>query len=200
MSQNDLSWSSYYAVMRSNPPRPYLIRTLEMLEERSIVPGFALDLGSGAGQDTHEMLRRGWRVLAIDKEEEGLNILRSVVPPELSDRLQTQIMTFEQLALPPADLINASYSLPFCQPDYFDAMWQTITVAVRSGGWFSGNFFGVRDQWADTPTVTFHTEEKARGLFVDFDIEVFDEFEGIAPTACRGDKHWHTFTVIARKR
>jgi trans-aconitate methyltransferase len=36
---------------------------------------FAVDLGCGAGRDTAELLRRGWRVLAIDAEAEAIRRL-----------------------------------------------------------------------------------------------------------------------------
>ncbi|MFH7029096.1 MAG: class I SAM-dependent methyltransferase [Heteroscytonema crispum UTEX LB 1556] len=80
---------------------------------------FAIDLGCGEGRDTVELLRRGWRVLAIDGEVEAIN--RLLNRPSINrEFLETRVTRFENLILPDAvDLINASFSLPFCPPEFF---------------------------------------------------------------------------------
>ena len=43
--------------------------------DRFAAPGLAVDLGAGTGRDTAELLRRGWRVIAIDREPEAIDRL-----------------------------------------------------------------------------------------------------------------------------
>jgi tellurite methyltransferase len=55
-------FAAYYDGVKGRPPRPTLSRAADAFAG----PGFAVDLGCGDGRDTIELLRRGWRVLAID--------------------------------------------------------------------------------------------------------------------------------------
>ena len=47
--------------------------------------------------------------------------------------------------------------------------------------------------------MSFHTEDQVRALFDGFEIESFHEQEEDGSSAS-GPKHWHRFTVIARKK
>jgi hypothetical protein len=47
--------------------------------------------------------------------------------------------------------------------------------------------------------MTFNTEEQVRRIIEDFEIEHFHEIDEDG-TAVSGPKHWHIFTVIARKK
>ena len=105
---------------------------------------------------------------------------------------------FEVVILPPADLIHASYSIPFCHPDHFLAFWEQISNALNPGGRFAGQFFGVHDSWADSKDMTFHTEAQVRSMIAAFECEYFHE-EDADGQAASGPKHWHVFTVIVRK-
>ena len=70
-------WPSYYDAAKDNPPRPTLLMALDAW---SGSPGFALDLGCGAGRDTLTLLARGWRVHAIDVEQDAFARLERSVP------------------------------------------------------------------------------------------------------------------------
>lgn len=63
----------------------------------------------------------------------------------------------------------------------------------------SCQFFGVRDSWAAQLDMTFHTEHQVRGMLENFEIEQLHEMDEDGK-AVSGPKHWHVFTVIARKR
>ncbi|MEC4815643.1 MAG: methyltransferase domain-containing protein [Scytonema sp. PMC 1069.18] len=64
------------------------------MEETSLAPSrFAVDLGCGDGRDTVELLRQGWRVLAIDGEAEA--IARLLNRPNINRQLlETHIVRF----------------------------------------------------------------------------------------------------------
>jgi hypothetical protein len=94
--------------------------------------------------------------------------------------------------------VNASYSLPFCPPEFFDPFWGRIVSSIRSGGRFSGHFFGIHDEWARTTRLTFHTAKQVKVLLRDLKVEYFLEKEWKGRTASQR-KYWHVFSVVARK-
>jgi SAM-dependent methyltransferase len=192
-------WTRYYDATRDEP-RETLLFALEKFEaeDRS---GLAVDLGCGTGRDTAELLRRGWSVLAIDGEEEAIaRLRRRAFTDDQRVRLGTQIAPFDDAVWPPADLINASWSLPFCPPDRFEQLWEKLSSSLRAGGRFSGQLFGDRDEWASNPDLTFLTRAQAEALLEAFDAERFDEVEEDSTTAVGDPKHWHVYHVVARKR
>ena len=161
-----------------------------------------MDLGCGTGRDTLELLRRGWRVLAVDATIEAIE--RLLVGRNLSeaerDRLETRVSRFETAEWPSADLVNSSFALPFCPPADFPAVWERIEASLHGGGRFSGHLFGDRDGWSNEEDLTFHTRPQAETLFSQFELELFDEVEEDGKTAVGKAKHWHLFHVVARRR
>ena len=187
------TWARYYDAA-GDDPRDTLLSAVEGFAE----PGLAVDLGCGTGRDTVELLRRGWEVVAIDSEEEAIRRLRATTGDD--ERLQTQVARYEEASWPACDLVNASWSLPFCPPQHFGAVWAQITSALRPGGRFCGQLFGERDAWAVEDDMTFHTRADAKALLRAFELERFDEVEEDSTTALGEPKHWHFFNVVARKR
>ena len=198
MKQN---WVTYYQAVEGRPPHETLLKALSIFDTEPLLyrPRFAVDLGCGDGRDTVELLRRGWRVLAIDREQNAFD--RLLDRPIQRDLLQTQLMGFETLTLPQSiDLINASFCLPFCQPADFAHLWETIVTSLNPGGYFCGQLFGDRDSWTVYPDRTHHTREQIQVLLKSFEIEWFDEEEHPGVTALGKEKHWHIFHIVARKR
>lgn len=200
-STDNSQWTEYYQAREGRPPRDTLIRALDLFEgdQGNDTLGFAIDLGCGSGIDSLEMLRRGWRVLAIDQEPESIAKIRPSVPRGMERGLQTRLDSFESITLPGADLINASYSLPFCNPKFFNRLWGQIVSSLRPEGLFAGHFFGERDGWASNPIRTFHSYTQLLGLLDGFEIEYLFEEDRDGHTALGKDKHWHIFSVVARR-
>ncbi len=195
-------WSAYYNAVDGRPPRDTLLVALERFEaEQSATQSrFAVDLGCGEGRDTVELLKRGWRVLAIDGEKEAIARLLSRSGIH-SERLETQVIRFEETSLPKqVDLVNASFSLPFCPPEHFPSLWENIVSSLRSGGRFCGQLFGDRDSWAIYTSMNHHTREQVEVLLRPFEVEVFEEEDHPGKTALGEEKHWHIFQLVARKR
>jgi SAM-dependent methyltransferase len=184
------TWSDYYEANEGRAPRDQLLDVLARFAE----PGMAIDLGCGSGIDTLGMLDRGWDVLAIDAEVEAIERLRR----RAGDRpaLETRRSPMEDIELPSADLVWASYSLFFCDPARFPDVWTRIRTAVRPGGRFAGELLGERDTWASRDDGTSMTRSQAEALFEDWTVERFEEEENDGE-ACSGPKHWHLFHVIA---
>jgi SAM-dependent methyltransferase len=195
------NWAAYYDWQKGRDPRPLFLNALARF---NVHTGdgrdrLAIDLGCGDGAETLALLEGGWRVLAIDREQTAVTLLQSKVSPRHQPRLETRVASFaDNLDLPPADFIYAGYSLPFCPPSAFDDLWRTIMAALRPGGRFAGQLFGVRDSWAKNPNLTFHTAVQVeqllnRDLIVEFLREREEDGEAI-----EGAKHWHQFHIIAR--
>jgi membrane dipeptidase len=185
-------WGRYFAAA-GDDPRPTLVDAAG----RFAAPGFAVDLGCGTGRDTAELLRRGWRVLAIDRQPEALELLHALAGPD-SPLLATAQAAFEEAEWPECDLVNASFALPFCRADAFPALWRRIVEGLRPGGRFAGQLFGVHDDWAGSG-VLVHTREELAGLLAPFEVERLEEFDQEGGTAVGTRKHWHIYHVVARR-
>jgi len=189
----DATWSDYYAANDGREPRRALLDVLASYEG----PGRAVDLGSGSGIDTLAMLRRGWRVLAIDAEQEAIDRLEARIPAGMTGLLETRVSRMEDADLPASDVLHASFSLFFCDPARFPDVWRRIAASLAGGGRFVGELLGDRDTWAPEDDISAFTHEEARALFDGWTIERF-EVEDDDGEACSGPKHWHVFHVTAR--
>jgi SAM-dependent methyltransferase len=194
------SWRGYYEKTAKGIAWDTLHEVLS-LESKSSEPKerFAIDLGCGAGRDTLALLRRGWKVLAIDNQPTAIQCIRSNVPAKYRPQLRTRVASFERTSLPKCDLVNASYSLPFCSPEHFGPLWRKIVLSIRPGGRFSGHFFGLNDEWASLLDMTFHSRREVKSLLRNFKIESFHEKEWEGKTSSGRRKHWHVFSVVVRK-
>ena len=186
------TWADYYRENEGREPRALLLEVLDSFE----LPGEAVDLGCGAGIDTLAMLERGWQVFATDAEDEAIQRTRGRVPPELQLRLQTLVTPMEDVELPAANLVWASFSLFFCDPARFADVWSRIGGALVGGGRFAGQLLGDRDTWAPDEDICAFSEADARALFEGWTLERFEEEENDG-SSCDGPKHWHVFHVVA---
>jgi hypothetical protein len=190
-------WESYHRSTRGRAPRPSFERVLPILGTE---PGRrAIELGFGDGTEVRALLGLGWRVLAVDAERSaGENLRADLTPGDLA-RLEVVIGPLEDVSLPRADLVFASYSLPFCPPDRFDALWARVTAALEPGGIFAGELFGERDSWSGDPSMTFVSRARLDELLSGFTVLHLDE-EDAPGDSFMGPKHWHVFHVIAVHR
>ncbi len=195
-------WPGYFEAVAGKPARETLLLALDRFDREPSMhgPRLAVDLGCGEGRDTAELLRRGWRVLAIDGHPDAFRRLLERADLPHRDRLGTALAPFEGFTVPTCDLVNASFSLPFCPPEAFGALWESIVAAIGPGGRFSGQLFGDRDTWASFPDRSHQTREHALALLDPFELERFDEDEKPGADAFGTPKHWHVFHVVARKR
>lgn len=193
-------WSDYYKAVTNRPPRETLLTALTNFEgENTTTTGTSIDLGCGSGRDTVELLRRGWKVIAIDAQEEAFERLKNYCGSVTL--LETRISRFENIDLPSGvDLINASFSLPFCEPQSFPQLWNKIFSSLISGGRFCGQLFGDRDSWAGDSKMNFHTLSDINLLLKDFAVELLKEVDHPGRTALGDEKHWHIFHIVARKK
>jgi SAM-dependent methyltransferase len=196
-------WVKYYTATEGRPPRPTLLAALDGFAAEGIC-GIAADLGCGDGRDAIELLRRGWRVIAIDSEPTALERLRVRKDLPQGAQLDLRGEKYEEANWGEVALVNSSFALPFCPPAAFPALWRKIESSIVSGGRFAGQLCGPRDSWAtrgiDNRPISFHDEAATRALFANYAVEIFDVEETDSVTPRGETKHWHLFHVVARKR
>lgn len=200
-----ISWDSHYQNFdkKNHPPASTLQDALNIYSKFFIQAEHkvAVDLGCGNGIDTFALLNDNWNVIAIDKENEALLRIKELTPNVCDEKLELRLDTFENInKLPTCKLINATFSLPFCNPHNFDKLWQTITTSITTKGVFCGHFFGVNDSWFPNIEMTFHTKQQVLKLLENFDVNYCKEIEKSGKTISGVEKYWHVFHVVAQKK
>ncbi|HAU1152127.1 TPA: class I SAM-dependent methyltransferase [Legionella pneumophila] len=200
---NKRNWIAYYNSTKQNTlPRKSLLKAIANFDKEEVSPPrLAIDLGCGAGMDVMELLRGGWFVIAIDSQFSAIDsLLSSAQELTRANNLKAVVASFETMdSLPKANLMNASFSLPFLKPVYFYKFWKVILSGLESGGRFSGSFLGFNDSWNTRSDMTFLNREMICHLFAQFKIEYFQEEEKDEMDALGYYKHWHKFYIVAKK-
>lgn len=192
-------WPDYYRVTADRPAWATTILAADAFGPVADRARVAVDLGCGAGRDTRELLRRGWRVIAVDGQQAAIDTLRSLVPTEAADRLDGVVADVGSYTIPPCDLVVANLVLPFLGADAYAATWARIATALATGGRVAAMVFGDRDGWAGDADMTCASAEAVRRHLDGFDIEHWDEVEEDAPTALGELHHWHRIDLVARR-
>jgi hypothetical protein len=192
-------WPGYFGAVTGKGPRETLVFALDLFEKERRGEGLGVDIAAGEGRDTLELLKRGWSVVATDNHPEAFSFLRRQVPEDERPRLTTVEVDFAEMEIPSCDLVNASFALPFCEPQHFPELWSRIVAAIPSGGRFAGQFFGKADSWASLPQRTHHSQDEIVELLKGFEIEMMREEDRDDPPDVRNPKHWQLFHVVARR-
>jgi tellurite methyltransferase len=186
------AWSSYNATQHDRPPRP-LARTL--LEHAGDGAGrLALDLGFGAGVETALLLRRGWRVLAIDGDPAAAESLRVRFP---TGRLTIVTRDFADLdVLPELHLVHAAWSLPYAGV-HLERLWELLLSTLLPAGWLACDLFGVRAT-ADVADLARLSDADV-DRFLDRLQVVQHEVQEADGTSYGRPMHWHVHSVVGRR-
>lgn len=199
----DTHWPDYYAVTVDRPAWNTTIDAADRFaaEDGPTMPDrLAVDLGCGAGRDSRELLRRGWRVLAVDREAAAIEAVEAATPEADRDRLEGVVSDVAAFALPPCDLVVASVSLQLLSPEDYGAVFRRITAALHAGGRFAGLLYSDRDESAGDPDFTCPSPDAIRGYLAGFDLESWLEREEDGKTALGDPHHMHLVEVVARRR
>lgn len=188
-------WREYYKYVANRHPRELLMQAIRRFGDKGHFDGQAVDYGCGPGIETRALLEHGWHVLATDYQSESISLVQEQTPEEHRSNLITQVASFENVDLPPSDLIWAGNSLPFCPPEHLDGVLAKIVSALKPGGRFAGDFFGPRHGWAGESHVTAADEAAIKNAFSELKLEYWIEHEGERQTT-REIAHWHGYSVI----
>lgn len=126
----------YYDNTEKNSPRKNVQKIIEIEPN----PGKAIGLGCGAGNDTIYLIKNGWQVLAIDKEDvEGR--IKKRLNQEEQERFRFKRQNFENATLEENNLLVANFSLPFCNKNKFDELWNKINKSILPNRIFCRKLF-----------------------------------------------------------
>ena len=156
----------------------------------------AIDLGCGSGNETVYMIKHGIKVLAIDRQ---LN--KNFILDRLSEEEKKLISfiedKFEDIELPKTELLTAFFSIPFCNPDNFDELWNKIYNSIEYNGYFVGQLFGDRDAWNEVDSINTFSSTKVKEYLKKYNIIKLDEVEYVRES---DNKKWHFYDIIAQKK
>jgi tellurite methyltransferase len=191
----------YYQNLLYQPPRKLVVQTEALFP----APGFAIDLGCGVGNEVLFLLKKGWKVWAIDSHELAISMLTNRKDiTNYKQNLITYQASFDEIdwsILPKADLIFAAYSLLFNDRKKFYQVWQHLVKQLAPNGRFAGYFFGPKFRgFDDHEQMTFLNKDEVLVLFKDFEIEYFLESENEELSGTGKEIYAHEFAVIARKK
>jgi SAM-dependent methyltransferase len=195
-------WGDYYRKVDTRGPHKTVTQAVAAFagEPRARPRRQAVELGAGNGRDTRYLLDHGFDVVAIDAEPRAIAQMKARDDLRGVSGWQARVDTFEEASWPQADLVSASLALPFCRPTAFPAVWRKIVASIKPGGRFAGHFFGDRDDWAVMPDRTHLSRTQVLHLLKDLDVELLEEVEDPNGSTASGmTKHWHYFSVVARK-
>lgn len=188
--------SEYYKKTENYNAHKNVINFLSL----NVSPTEAIDLGCGAGRDTIALIKKGWNVLAIDKEDTE-EIIRKQLTDEEQKKMKFFHAKFGGMDIPKTKLIVANYSLFFSKKELFNEIWKKIDDSIIQGGYFVGTFLGKNDSWAkEKNDMIILDRNTINEMFKEFKIIKYEESENDKKTALGKIKHWHIFDITAIKQ
>jgi len=168
-------------------------------------PVRALELGCGPGNDALTMLQRGFHVTVVDMHQHAIDCAIALADKHtLSAGLTTIRSRFVDLDFGTEcwDLINARFALPFATPHDCQSTWTRLRASLAPGGVFSGQLFGLNDEWVRDPArreITGHTAAAVQACLAGWTIHHLEEVEQDGKTSLNRLKHWHVFHILAQR-
>ena len=188
-------FAAYIAARKFDPPRPLLMRAAALVTAKDR----AFDGGAGALNATKYLLEAGFaHVTALDSAPASQKAAEELPP----DRVTFVLSRFEDFGFPADayDLVNAEFSLPFIRRENFAAVFATLLGAVKPGGLFTGQLFGLNDSWNTPDTgMNFHSRADVERLLRGFELVELEEEDHPGKTKLGEAKHWHIFHILARR-
>jgi SAM-dependent methyltransferase len=193
-------WSDYYTTTLNKEPNKTVVYAVKLLKKQTNKT--ALDIGSGTGCDSVYLLENGFSVKALDQDLNAIEILKNKTKDLYQDKTtfeHTLIQNFD-IGINTYDLINASFSLPFCNKSDFTNVWKCIFHGLKNNGVFAGQLFGSNDDWSTISDMSFVTNEEVDDLLIGYNPEYYIEIDEDGKIADGTIKHWHLFNLVIRKK
>ena len=129
----------YYENTKDALPHAMVKKFIKM----NIKPKNAIDLGCGAGRDTIYLIKNGWNVLSIDREN-----TREIIADKLNNeeikRFNFKCLSFENIKLDKSNLLVSNFSIPFCNKNYFNEFWREISNSILKERLLCRKFFWIK--------------------------------------------------------
>ena len=183
----------YYEETSVKQPSAFLIDTLKYAKGN-----LAIDLGCGSGVDTKEITRKGFRVIAVDVNED----VKEYFSPEDLRKIRLVIQPIEDFRFVKSDFIYAKSSLGFLNRKKFLKVTEDIKNSLTPGGIFAARLWGKNDsdnKPGKNMKYTFLTIDELKGIFTDFVFLKTHEHEEDKYSADGRMKHWDFIDIIAQK-
>lgn len=129
----------YYEKTEDALPHPMIKKFINM----DIKPKKAIDLGCGAGRDTIYLIKNGWNVLSIDRENTRETISSKLNNDEIK-RFNFKCQNFETIELENTNLLVANFSIPFCNKNKFKEFWEKISDSISNERIFCRKFLWIK--------------------------------------------------------
>lgn len=129
----------FYENTENAKPHPIVKKFINM----NVKTGNAIDLGCGAGRDTVFLIKNGWNVMAIDREDTE-EIISSKLDSDETNKFKFNLQNFENIELKDNNLLVANFSIPFCNKKYFHDFWNKITDSILENRIFCWKFFWIK--------------------------------------------------------
>ena len=136
ISKGTKMMEKYYNNTENMQPNKNIIYFMNKIKP---IPRNAVELGCGAGRDTRYLIKKGWNVLAIDKNDVKERISKRLTNEELK-RFRFSKQNFEDVVLEKCELIVSNFSLSFCDKDKFEELWEKIQKNIISKRIFCWKF------------------------------------------------------------
>lgn len=165
------------------------------------LPEEILDFGAGTGQDALPLLGMGCpHVVALDAEEEALEILAENVPKELKHRIAFVNTPFKNYTVEKLfNVINSSFSWPYRPSEEFPFFWKKTVELLAPNGYIAGQFFG-KPAKAESG-MTYHSKEDIENLIKnDFDMLWFNQEKKTEVYGGENPPWGILYHVVARKK
>jgi len=159
----------------------------------------ALDVGAGPLIETKFLIDNNFHVSAVDMDLESQNTAQSINNKSLYFQLG-KIQNIDILKNE-FDLVLSFNTLSFLPQSELLPVFNKMSDSLKNGGYMVISFFGNRDDWAKKENdLTFLNKNQVENLFdKSFEIERFIEEDKKGMTVTKTIKHWHIFTVVAKK-
>jgi SAM-dependent methyltransferase len=192
-------WSEYFKTTIEKEPNETVVFAEKLF--RNSISRCALDIGSGTGCDSLYLLEHGFEVKALDSDINAIAILKKKIKNRYRNKVTFENALIQNYGIGNSsyDLINASFSLPFCNKIDFQNVWINIFKGLKTNGIFSGQLFGVNDDWSGIKDMSFVTNEELDDLISGYKPEYYIEIDEDGRIADGSVKHWHLFNIVLRK-
>jgi len=192
--KNKKSWLDLYKDTENLPPSKGLVGAMRFAPKT----GNALDLGAGAGKDSRYLLENGYRVTAVDSDPASKKFLQKL--PD-QNKLTIVTATLQDFDFEKYNLITSWFTLSFLPEEDLIDVFSKIKESLNPGGIFTGNVFGVDDEWSNSRSeMSFLTMQQTKELLDGLDVLILKESKHDGFLANGKPKHWHVFIIVARKK